>query len=119
MDSNHRARRTWFTARRIQPLCHTPEILPGLTRPGLAACLPALRERNPSRRPRVQGPGLLHDPCWGVFAGRLASGALVNGGDERDRTVDPLLAKQALSQLSYIPGYLLGADGIEPPTNRV
>jgi hypothetical protein len=26
-----------------------------------------------------------------------------NGGDDRDRTGDPLLAKQVLSQLSYIP----------------
>ena len=26
-----------------------------------------------------------------------------HGGDERDRTVDPLLAKQVLSQLSYAP----------------
>ena len=25
------------------------------------------------------------------------------GGDKRDRTVDPLLAKQVLSQLSYTP----------------
>jgi hypothetical protein len=25
------------------------------------------------------------------------------GGDDRDRTDDPLLAKQVLSQLSYIP----------------
>ena len=29
-----------------------------------------------------------------------------NGGAERDRTVDPLLAKQVLSQLSYIPNSL-------------
>ena len=28
-----------------------------------------------------------------------------NGGDNRDRTGDLLLAKQALSQLSYIPFY--------------
>ena len=28
------------------------------------------------------------------------------GGGERDRTVDLLLAKQALSQLSYTPGKL-------------
>ena len=28
------------------------------------------------------------------------------GGEDRDRTDDPLLAKQALSQLSYIPGNL-------------
>ena len=27
------------------------------------------------------------------------------GGDERDRTDDPLLAKQVLSQLSYTPVY--------------
>ena len=27
----------------------------------------------------------------------------VSGGDKRDRTVDPLLAKQVLSQLSYTP----------------
>ena len=26
-----------------------------------------------------------------------------SGGDERDRTDDPLLAKQVLSQLSYTP----------------
>ncbi len=30
-----------------------------------------------------------------------------NGGDSRDRTGDLLLARQALSQLSYIPVYFL------------
>ena len=30
------------------------------------------------------------------------------GGDKRDRTVDPLLAKQVLSQLSYTPILLQG-----------
>ena len=29
--------------------------------------------------------------------------SLSGGGDERDRTDDPLLAKQVLSQLSYTP----------------
>ena len=29
-----------------------------------------------------------------------------NGGDKRNRTVDPLLAKQVLYQLSYTPMYL-------------
>ena len=29
-----------------------------------------------------------------------------NGGAERDRTADPLLAKQVLSQLSYSPNSL-------------
>ena len=28
-----------------------------------------------------------------------------DGGDKRDRTADPLLAKQVLSQLSYTPVY--------------
>ena len=31
--------------------------------------------------------------------------ALASGGASRDRTDDPLLAKQVLSQLSYGPGY--------------
>ena len=31
------------------------------------------------------------------------------GGAERDRTVDPLLAKQVLSQLSYSPTYRVPA----------
>ncbi len=36
-------------------------------------------------------------------------------GPERDRTADPLLAKQVLSQLSYRPG-TLGPSGFEPLT---
>ena len=35
-----------------------------------------------------------------------------SGGDERDRTDDPLLAKQVLSQLSYTPAYLI--EGLAP-----
>ena len=31
---------------------------------------------------------------------------LTSGGDERDRTADPLLARQVLSQLSYTPSWL-------------
>ena len=33
---------------------------------------------------------------------------VLSGGDEENRTPDPLLAKQVLSQLSYTPMYLLG-----------
>ena len=50
------------------------------------------------------------DPlCWALSGGK--SGAfsisfILNGGDKRDRTVDLLLARQALSQLSYTPIYL-------------
>ena len=38
------------------------------------------------------------------------------GGGERDRTDDLLLAKQALSQLSYTP-FIMGLIGIEPITS--
>ncbi len=47
------------------------------------------------------------------------------GGDERSRTADPLLAKQVLSRLSYIPAPpvlpagLVGLPGIEPGTSRL
>lgn len=40
------------------------------------------------------------------------------GGPERNRTPDILLARQALSQLSYKPirlsAFMVGASGIEP-----
>jgi hypothetical protein len=39
-----------------------------------------------------------------IFAGSCVSRALMVGGADRDRTDDPLLAKQMLSQLSYSPG---------------
>ena len=35
----------------------------------------------------------------------------MTGGAERDRTVDPLLAKQVLSQLSYSPLTAMIANG--------
>jgi hypothetical protein len=41
---------------------------------------------------------------------------LETGGASRDRTDDPLLAKQVLSQLSYGP-ILVGLGGFEPPTS--
>ena len=41
------------------------------------------------------------------------------GGDSRDRTGNLRLAKPALSQLSYIPGKLVGLSGIEPLTSRL
>ena len=42
------------------------------------------------------------------------------GGASRDRTDDPLLAKQVLSQLSYGPKtwkHLVGLGGVAPPTS--
>ena len=47
------------------------------------------------------------------------------GGARRDRTDDLLLAKQALSQLSYGPGYegralrMVGLGRLELPTSRL
>src|SRR5581483_8636514 len=51
----------------------------------------------------------------------LAAGARRRaGGDGRARTGDPLLAKQVLSQLSYIPvGRVVGLSGFEPETSRL
>ena len=52
--------------------------------------------------------------------GALGVALEVPGGANRDRTGDLLLAKQALSQLSYGPGdagwQLVGLDGFEPST---
>ena len=54
------------------------------------------------RKPRLPGgPGSTPKPL-----GQSLS-LTQNGGDKRDRTADLLLAKQALSQLSYTPAYPL------------
>ena len=43
-----------------------------------------------------------------------------DGGDNRNRTGDLLLAKQALSQLSYTPIYkMVDLAGLEPATSRL
>jgi hypothetical protein len=54
-----------------------------------------------------------------------------NNGDNRIRTGDPLLAKQVLYQLSYVPSMIIGTNacrhqhlmvgqgGLEPPTPRL
>ena len=45
------------------------------------------------------------------------------GGDEETRTPDPLLAKEMLCQLSYVPGgrvmLLVGVSGLEPETSAL
>ena len=40
-----------------------------------------------------------------------------NGGDGRDRTDDLMLAKQLLSQLSYVPLIMVGLGRLERPTS--
>ena len=54
-----------------------------------------------------------------------------DNGDGEIRTLDPLLARQVLSQLSYAPIwniiniqlcillYAMGSSGLEPPTSRL
>ena len=49
---------------------------------------------------------------------------LFHNGDGEIRTLDPLLARQVLSQLSYAPVVVLysvsmGLSGLEPPTSRL
>ena len=45
------------------------------------------------------------------------------GGDEETRTPDPLLAKEMLCQLSYVPAMsfreVVGAPGLEPGTSAL
>ena len=55
-----------------------------------------------SRLSGVRSNQLSYKPIFPAF--RLFPQAF--GGDKRDRTADPLLAKQVLSQLSYTPVYL-------------
>jgi hypothetical protein len=51
----------------------------------------------------------------------VAGGARV-GGDEETRTPDPLLAKEMLYQLSYVPQApegVVGVSGLEPETSAL
>ena len=46
-----------------------------------------------------------------------------DGGDEETRTPDPLLAKEMLCQLSYVPAdrmtTVVGVSGLEPETSAL
>ena len=65
------------------------------------------------------------------FQGTVLSSFSEASGDKEIRTLDPLLARQVLSQLSYIPKgcfyiffyklkvYIMGLSGLEPPTSRL
>jgi hypothetical protein len=49
---------------------------------------------------------------------------LRDGGDEETRTPDPLLAKEMLFQLSYVPlpivdRVMVGVSGLEPETSAL
>src|SRR5207247_9087426 len=85
--------------------------------PGLAQLAPAVsasRRQGIRRSLLVALPRTLENIAWlhsriSVFgcqrspASETRSRPVTPGGDDRIRTGDPLLAKQVLSQLSYIP----------------
>ena len=50
---------------------------------------------------------------YSVLKVRLSAAVAAAGGDEQNRTVDPLLARQVLSQLSYTPTFVDTAIGQE------
>ena len=52
---------------------------------------------------------------------RYGSRRLGDGGDEETRTPDPLLAKEMLCQLSYVPSgrKMVGVSGLEPETSAL
>ena len=60
---------------------------------------------------------------WTFYSSVKFSRYNLSGGDERNRTADPLLARQVLSQLSYAPKryliLLVGPVGFEPTTSRL
>ena len=98
MDSNHRPRAyqaralaTWATDRFFTHWLYDSSLLDDR------------RDSEPLTRLR-RVVGLLATFVYAIFQAWTACGsALKNGGDEGIRTLDPLLAGQVLSQLSYTP----------------
>ena len=62
----------------------------------------------------MDGPALSSSVACRLVLTKLLSA----NGDGEIRTLDPLLARQVLSQLSYAP-ILMGLSGLEPPTSRL
>ena len=65
---------------------------------------PALRLMKPAANPKIAQPASrLKSPSVDDRGSDLDAAECEFGGADRDRTGDPLLAKQVLSQLSYSP----------------
>ena len=61
-------------------------------------------EPSTSRLSGVRSSHLSYRPVFlRYFSSSISQGSLLDGGDEGIRTLDPLLAGQVLSQLSYTP----------------
>ena len=69
---------------------------------------------------RASGPEVFRVLGWSRDL-RVALAAI--GGDEETRTPDPLLAKETLCQLSYVPRpgawMVVGVSGLEPETSAL
>ena len=77
----------------------------------------ALKKPEESRAPTSTPLSSTFSPSIVCIAAHQNRRTPALGGANRDRTGDLLLAKQALSQLSYGPGEsLVGLDGFEPST---
>ena|ERR1051325_4418224 len=64
-------------------------------------------------RPPLVSRSCLLSRCCGNSLNRWRMEQISVGGADRDRTDDPLLAKQVLSQLSYSPGMVAASRQIE------
>jgi hypothetical protein len=77
------------------------------------------------RRPAKAGP-VYRDVSRVVPSSSICGPAGKAGGDEETRTPDPLLAKETLCQLSYVPRpsawvvvVVVGVSGLEPETSAL
>ena len=88
----------------------------GLPRKGRTRINGSKRDTSPKDRRVVSGMGPE------LFRLRI-DGDGSSGGDEETRTPDPLLAKEMLYQLSYVPaprlGRMVGDSGLEPETSAL
>ena len=96
---------------------------------GRAGADPAVRWSVGSRERTDQGSANGRHgwrPCRAKarrFGIQVWGGLVKVGGDEETRTPDPLLAKEMLCQLSYVPAdrltTVVGVSGLEPETSAL
>ena len=89
-----------------------PANRPGLTVHGqdhISSQCQRTPKRNRHRTHRAAAPTFVSEGFF--YPGLIFNRSPPAGGGERDRTDDLLLAKQALSQLSYAPGRSNGGPG--------